>query len=215
MKQLKYIFSAFVILLVLGQAAQATPLSGILVLPGCTPTTADCPAATYVFDITSTSATLAITINGGVTAQNNKIGGVNLGFVSSGNINVTGVTTNFAASGWSFNTGSLGNGGCGANAGAFICSDYTANATSGGMTIAVGSTYSWTWTYTLSSGAVLNTVDLVHVGANYNPHNGWIVSQVGATCNNCNNPPQRVPEPTSLILLGSGLAGLAMFRRRK
>src|SRR5713101_2987366 len=181
-----------------GQVAQANTI-GMLSLPGCDTNPGGCPAATYSFNIGTSSATLTIHITGAVTVgTNNLIGGVNLGFVPSNfNLNVTSGSTT-ASGAWTFTTGSLNNNGCSSTANAnFTCAMFTVNPTTGGATIVQGGTYSWTWNYSAISASSIFSVGNVHVGANYNPAKGLIVSQTGAT--------SPIPEPGSLVLLGSGL----------
>jgi len=205
MKTLKYMLFLTVLIVGLGGVAEANTI-GTLTLTNCATSGTLCPAAPYGFDIGTTSATLTVTINGPVTAGlNNLIGGVNLGFTSSPPTVTGGSTT--ASGGWTFTTGSLNNNGCNTNSSAgFTCAYFTANATNGGSTIVQGGTYSWTWNYNALSPNAIFVVGSVHVGVNYNPANGLIVSQTGAVT---------TPEPSGLLLLGGGLIGLAGFVRRK
>lgn len=179
---------------------------GSLTLSNCGGAGSGCPAATYAFSITSTSATLSITIDGAVNAKNDQLTGVDLGFTSSGG--VTGpVTLDSSSDGydsWSATTSSLSNSGCGGkNQGAFVC-------TSGpGIDISQGGTYTWVWDFTGISGS-LDGVGDVHIGANYGPHNGLIVSETGATA----GPVAATPEPSTgmLAMLGLAVMGLPFFR---
>jgi hypothetical protein len=176
---------------------------GTLTLIGCGGGDLGCPNATYTFNVSNTSASLTIHINGAVTAGvNDHISGVDLGFTPSSNISSLSLVGNPGGT-WTATTGSLSNGGCGDNGGAFIC----ASSSTGGVAIAQGGTYTWTWNYTLASGATIADVGSIHIGANYDPANGLIVSQTGATT--------QVPEPGTLGLLTTALVGLIIAGRRR
>lgn len=183
---------------------------GSFSLTNCGTSGTGCPGATYSFDVTSTKATLTITINGAVTAgSNDHIMGVDLGFVPSNVItgvalsSVSGVGNSLSL--WStVDTGSLSNGGCGGNGGAFVCAS-SATPTPDGLALITGDTYSWTWTYAAIPLADIDAASDVHVGANYDPHTGYIVSETLS---------QAMPEPGTFALLAVGLIGLAIWRRR-
>lgn len=182
---------------------------GMLTLSNCGTSGTGCPAAIYNFDITNTSATLSITVTGPVNSSNDTITGVDLGFVPQNDISslsstVTTVFNGSAGPGWAAVLGSLNNANCSGNSGAFVCSMPTATGTP--VTLVQGDTYSWTWTYTLTGqgGTDLASDTSVHVGANYGPANGLIVSQVA-----------NVPEPGTLGLAFAGLIGLAGLRLRR
>ena len=183
---------------------------GTLTLSNCGDPNSGCPGATYSFDITSTSATLTIKINGGLNSTNDNLTAVNLGFAPSNNILSQGTFTTSAGSTWTATTGSLSSGGsCGVNSGAFVCASVSPlNA----VTLTSGNTYIFTWYYTLSNPNAIFSVGDDNIGAEYGPNsgnlNGLIVSETGATSTS-------VPEPGTLTMLGFGLLAVGGFARRR
>jgi hypothetical protein len=188
-------------LVVLGFAAPANADSiGTLTLANCGSGGSGCPAASYSFDIGATTATLTITIASGVNSNNDIISAVNLG---TNGINLTGLSvTGPTGSGmWAANQASINSSSnCTKGNGSFMCA-------AGSVLIGNGGTYTWIFSYDSNSAISWLDPGTIHIGTNYDPHEGFIVSQtIGGTT---------VPEPASLTLVGLGLLGLPFLRRKK
>ena len=191
-------------LLLLGVNAKADSI-GSLSLADCGGQSG-CPAATYSFDITNTQATLTIHITGTVGSTDDYITAVNLGFTSSANTISNLSLFESPSSGWTSAAGSLSSGGtCGTNNGGFVCASASPLNS---LLIAQGGTYTWGWSYN-SLASVFAPGD-VHIGTEYGPnqgnYKGLIVSETGAIA---------TPEPSSLLLLGSGLLALMGLSLKK
>lgn len=183
---------------------------GTLQLSNCGTLGSACPAATYQFDVTSTSAMLTIKINGSPTAQNDYIGTVDLGFAPSSSISgLALVSAPSALANWTYTTGSLNSNGsgCGSNGGAFVCAtDLPLHP----LSISQNGVYSWTWTFDPLNAALVAPGTPVHVGVQYGPNsaNNWKGLQVSQTV-------LPAPEPASIILLGAGLLAFGGFAKRQ
>lgn len=192
------------ITLAIGGAARADDV-GTLTLTGATScgTSSGCPNATYNFDVGGNSATLSITILSGQTlgSGNDQIGSVDLG-ISNSSVTLTGLSVAGPDGSWTAEAGPVSNAGCQGTSTTFVCAQSSDNGGTG-ESLTAGDTYTWTWDWT---GPAIDPSSLsdVHVGANYNPANGLIISQDVA-----------VPEPSSFALLGFGLLGLACLTRRR
>ena len=167
-----------------------------------------CPAATYSFNIGTTAATLTIHIDGVPVTGSTNIVSVDLGFTPNNNLTLSGpvgFTDNGISGGIYDNTfensiNSSGDCTAGGTA-AFIC----ASSSTGGASIKQGDTLSWTWNYALLDTSAIDAAGDVHVGANYDPADGRIVS---TTAN-------ALPEPNTITLLLAGLLGMGLFARRR
>ena len=166
----------------------------------------DCPLATYTATIQSNggssyTVTLVIQIApNAVIVQNgtDRILSVNVKFASDlAGVNNGSLTSGPGGVTWTTLEASINNGGCAGSGGGFVCSQ----ASGTGLPIVAGGTYTWVWNVTLADGATLTNA--IHIGANYDPATGRIVSQE-----------VEVPEPSTLVLFGAGLAALAALRRR-
>lgn len=202
----KLIFTTFLAALLLLSSHAKADTIGSLSLTDCGSGVSGCPAATYNFDVSNTQATLTINITGAVGSTNDYITGVDLGFTSSANTISNLTLTQSPSAGWTATSGSLSSGGsCGGNNGGFVCASASPLNS---LLIAQNGTYTWTWTYD-SLPSIFSTSD-VHVGTEYGPnqgnYQGLIVSQTGAVA---------TPEPSSVMLLGSGLIGLLGISLKK
>ncbi len=114
---------------------------------------------------------------------------------------------------WNYLAGGLNNGACNGNGAGFMC------ASTPGMTaLTDGSTYEWVFDVT-SPGTKWDLAALgSHVKVDYvndsDCANGCNTS-ADITLQNGGGPPQEIPEPQTLGLLGLGLLGLALIRRRR
>lgn len=105
--------------------------------------------------------------------------------------------------------GGLSAGGCAMGSDGFVCSQ-SSSATG----VPVGSTYNYEWSVTLTSGGLLFTgAGAASIKALYVDSTG---KQAGLTSEDITlQPGAAVPEPSTLILLGTGAFGIAGVLRRK
>lgn len=117
---------------------------------------------------------------------------------------------------WAYVDGGTNSGGCSGSGAAFDCGQWT----TGALAYDNGAIYSWTWTIL---NPALNPLD-DHLKAVYWDSKGtesltddkFAGLQMSQGIESGGNPPDitEVPEPATLLLLGSGLAAVARSRKR-
>ncbi len=113
---------------------------------------------------------------------------------------------------WTFMLGGLANGNCTGSGSGFMCAE------DGTSAVTDGSSYQWVFDVTVASANkwLLDTLG-ASVKVNYdnttNCENGCLTSE-GITLQP-GGPPLEVPEPQTLALVGLGLLGMAVARRRR
>jgi len=114
---------------------------------------------------------------------------------------------------WSAPTilGNLSSGGCNPGPAPNACDNQIQNMGQYTLAVANGSTYSWTWQVVFVNNGLDTNPNDMHIGLEYEnaagTSSGLIVSESGAST--------QVPEPSSMLLLGSALTGFAAFTRRR
>lgn len=191
-------------------AGVLSPIAGADEIASVTTTTcgsSTCPLATYTVVVTSTGAntdTVSLEIKFDpnaaiISGTDDHIQSVDVKFDS----NLSSAALDAANSlnignGWSTAPNvSLNNSNCTGSGSGFICSQDSG----AGLAITQNGDYKWVWDVTTAAGS--NLTSTIHIGANYNPANGYIVSQEVST-----------PEPGTMALLLFGLIGLIVVRKR-
>ena len=189
---------AFAFLLLNVSSSNADTIS--VTQPGAT----DGFGSTYMLSANCTGSLCNVTLTiDSTNATNPDISAVDFKIGSSDTFNGTVVPPNGT---WNTSSGSLGNGGCGNNSGGFICSQ----AASTSSFAATGGILTWSWTGVDVSG----DLTINHVGYKYDNGTGTLNGMIVSDSTFGNGGGTSVPEPGVLQLLGVGLVGLGVMRRR-
>jgi PEP-CTERM motif-containing protein len=218
MKRVLILGAGLAIVALAATRAQATPIGNITTSDGLTFTLSnDGAAATDLNTADSTFDTQQFTL----TLDSSGYTGNNTDLLTAVSLKLSAQLDQASqqsapSANWTYQAGGLNNGSCDGSGGGFFCTDVS--SVSQGVVLN-GSSYTWTF-WVDPTGAFTLPGD---IKAQWFTSGGTKVGQLSeglVACsaeNDCGSelPPPSVPEPTTLLLLSSGLAGVVGSKLRR